>query len=73
MSSGLTAEESHLQAVKKWGKNKLRKQAMREKTVFINQAAEDQGMKNCNVRVFSLLLASLYILRCCNSRFSLSY
>lgn len=40
------AEEFHLQAENKPEKNKLRKQAMTQKTVFNNQVAVDQGMKD---------------------------
>lgn len=41
LESGLTAEDFHLQAINKLEKDKIRKQALREKTVFNNQVAED--------------------------------
>lgn len=39
-------EEFHLQAENKVEKNKLKKQPMTETTVFNNQVAEDQGVKD---------------------------
>lgn len=62
MESGLTAEEVHLLAVNKLQKNNMKKQAMREKPVFNNQVAEDEGVKECNIRgcFFFLFFPSLF-------------